>query len=1572
MKRPVRKNLATLAAAVALTIVAATAWAYWSAGSVAGGGGAAAATSVNQGATPTANSTGSTVTVSWAATTLANGQAVSGYLVKRYDAGTHAAQTILSACTGTIATTSCVESNVPNGSWKYTVTPVFATSWQGLESAKSTTLVVNSDSTPPTNAVSLSSVTGGAYLTGTTVYYRGVAAGSLRLTNAVADAGSGPASSSTAALTGATAGWTHTPSTVSTPAGGPYVSNQFGWTAGTTSGPGEAVTGSDVAGNTAVTNLTFTDDSTRPDRRDHHLRGRLRLRALGERELHDRHRQRFRHRHETAPAGGRDPQRLGLRHLQRLHQRRRGQPCVAVRRRLAQLLAATATATSSPTASATRTSRPAPTSSRSSYAGAIGATPGLLSHWRLGEATAALTVADSFTGTSGSALAGHAADIGGTWVHQAGSAEAVIDGGRVRRNLEFLELGGYSIDYVNTAPASADYSVEADLDVVSNLANDFVGVIGRLNTANTSFYMARWEQSGVFGTTGVWRLVRYSGGTATSLAVTASQAQPVAGEAYRLKLRDDRQRAQRSTSTASSSVSATDATITAAGRAGIMDGENGSSGGQEHHVGAAHRRLPGHAVDLPPRCRRQGHQHRRLQERRDAGGTRCPRCRDQHGRDVRRRQRLRADDEHAPASRPERPSVPPRLWFKTSSAARQVLFRYGSGATTQEYGLWIDAGGATMTAWGWGTGNDKVFTMPSAVNNGAWHQVVMTYNGTSLTLYIDGVALAAQAATRGTAMDMYGFGIGAIIRPGDGNSGGFFTGSIDEVSFYTSVLNQTQVTDHYQLGSAPFVDGAGPTGGSIDATGLAGTGSRYATSTTLSLALAKGTDPSGVATSGNQVLRATATLAGGTCGTFGGYSLVAGGSDPASPLADTVADQACYSYQYVVLDTVGNATTYTSPDIKVDTTAPSAPTLAFSAFTNTWWPGSGSTVYYRSAAASGSVTATGTATDSVSGVASYAFPALGTNWTSTPGALGVNTYSWSGSPAAPGTKNVTATNNAGLTSANSPFTMTADDTAPTAGTVTYASATQTTTTVSVGFTTGTDAGSGIASKLLQRASATLTDTTCGTYGGFATISGGTNPASSPVVDTVTAGSCYQYRYVVTDNVGNQHIATSANVVKVSPSYFDLIWGTSGLVSYYRLGETAISTDNMTDTTGTTLQVHTHSGGAAGTWTKHASSSGDAVITNTGLVRKSGTNSGALYYASGVPATADYSVEADIYVASEVTNDIAGVVGRLDTSNTNGTYYVARYEQSNHQWNLHKVVNGTWSFLGSAAQTVAVGSTYRLTLDMTGTSIRVLVNGTPGHLRYRRRYQCRGPRRHRHGLPCDGIDDPLRHDGLPDRQLPGQPAGGRLQGHQQRRLLLRRADGAHADRGHLGRQQHRRPVRRGRRLRLGAPVDPGRLLDRVLVQVQPGRRHHVHPVVAGHAAGRRRGRRRQQRLRCLPVPGKDHRRDRQHQRRVDRVSADLQQQRLAPRRVHPHQDGCRHAALRRRRTGGLRDTQQHRLSHRLERHHLRARPGWRLLLRWHARRGRALQRSAVRGHDRRALQRPVGLRPRRPDRTVDPA
>jgi hypothetical protein len=136
--------------------------------------------------------------------------------------------------------------------------------------------------------------------------------------------------------------------------------------------------------------------------------------------------------------------------------------------------------------------------------------------------------------------------------------------------------------------------------------------------------------------------------------------------------------------------------------------------------------------------------------------------------------------------------------------------------------------------------------------------------------------------------------------------------------------------------------------------------------------------------------------------------------------------------------------------------------------------------------------------------------------------------------------------------------MTADDPAPMAGTVTYADGSTSGTTVSVSFTTGTDAASGVGTRLLQRASAPVTGTTCGTYGAFATVTNGTNP-TSPLVDTVTGGSCYKYQYVVADNVGNLATATGANIVRAALSYDAVLHATAGLLGHWRLGEASGTT-----------------------------------------------------------------------------------------------------------------------------------------------------------------------------------------------------------------------------------------------------------------------------------------------------------------------------------------------------------------------------------------------------------------------------
>lgn len=110
----------------------------------------------------------------------------------------------------------------------------------------------------------------------------------------------------------------------------------------------------------------------------------------------------------------------------------------------------------------------------------------------------------------------------------------------------------------------------------------------------------------------------------------------------------------------------------------------------------------------------------------------------------------------------------------------------------------------------------------------------------------------------------------------------------------------------------------------------------------------------------------------------------------------------------------------------------------------------------------------------------------------------------------------------------------ADSSPPTGGSISYTDGYYTTASVALTVSDGTDAESGIntATRTIQRQSATLSAGSCGSYGaGFSTITP-TGSYPSFTDSTVTSGNCYQYRYLVSDNNGNQATYTSSNVVKV--------------------------------------------------------------------------------------------------------------------------------------------------------------------------------------------------------------------------------------------------------------------------------------------------------------------------------------------------------------------------------------------------------------------------------------------------------
>jgi hypothetical protein len=108
---------------------------------LASGGGAAKAKTLGSGNRPTGSVSGRRVTLTWAASSYAEGGAPGGYVVRRFDAASGVEQVVGASCSGVINALTCTENSVAKGSWQYTITPATA-NWRGPESVKSLPVVV--------------------------------------------------------------------------------------------------------------------------------------------------------------------------------------------------------------------------------------------------------------------------------------------------------------------------------------------------------------------------------------------------------------------------------------------------------------------------------------------------------------------------------------------------------------------------------------------------------------------------------------------------------------------------------------------------------------------------------------------------------------------------------------------------------------------------------------------------------------------------------------------------------------------------------------------------------------------------------------------------------------------------------------------------------------------------------------------------------------------------------------------------------------------------------------------------------------------------------------------------------------------------------------------------------------------------------------------------------------------------------------------------------------------------------------------------------------------------------------
>lgn len=173
----------------------------------------------------------------------------------------------------------------------------------------------------------------------------------------------------------------------------------------------------------------------------------------------------------------------------------------------------------------------------------------------------------TFTGTDGTTLASHNAGtctghVGVTWTKHSGGGSMATTGGVGHRS------AGTSLYYINAAPASADYDVEATITRHTN-AQGNPQVVGRLDTVATTYYALRYLPS-----TNEWRLYKNVAGTLTQLG--ASYTDTLADGNSRTAKLEMRGTTIKAYTDGVERLSATDLDITAAGRAGI--GMSGNAG----------------------------------------------------------------------------------------------------------------------------------------------------------------------------------------------------------------------------------------------------------------------------------------------------------------------------------------------------------------------------------------------------------------------------------------------------------------------------------------------------------------------------------------------------------------------------------------------------------------------------------------------------------------------------------------------------------------------------------------------------------------------------------------------------------------------------------------------------------------------------------------------------------------------------------------------------------------------------------------------------------------------------------
>lgn len=143
------------------------------------------------------------------------------------------------------------------------------------------------------------------------------------------------------------------------------------------------------------------------------------------------------------------------------------------------------------------------------------------------------------------------------------------------------------------------------------------------------------------------------------------------------------------------------------------------------------------------------------------------------------------------------------VWINTSSStAVDIISQYTAEAgNNRHWNLGTSLGVGRFNAYADGATNTGI-SGSSGVNDGRWHNIVASYNGTKIFIYIDGILENSASIT-----DLW-WNVTSAVEIGKLTINAKYNGSIDEVIIWNRSLSSSEINNNYynyiNCGSIPF------------------------------------------------------------------------------------------------------------------------------------------------------------------------------------------------------------------------------------------------------------------------------------------------------------------------------------------------------------------------------------------------------------------------------------------------------------------------------------------------------------------------------------------------------------------------------------------------------------------------------------------------------------------------------------------------------------------------------------------------------------------------------------------------